>query len=389
MHTSHAPVSGDLRQQTYVIAIYTAKLSITDVAQDWFEASTNNAHQTEQRFLEGNGKKSEQLAALIRAKAAGAGDAEAGQGVGQTVPQGTSPHTDATAFIKLHGRDKMSDEMGLVIEAKDNAFLPGCTDEFTFTCAPLGDLKAITIGHDNKGMDSHTSRWKVDKVVVTCLRSEKAPGVGDYAKLSGEAANKQWQFVLHESDEDGGKWIGGAGGGDLAANDAEIEKIKAQISQLQKKLGLKQVERTVAANGQGAAVQQSREVPVSQKDPNKKHHKKQRQCCVFCFCILLGVVGAFVGDLIAEESGGASFTAGVALDVLDDTAREQMALSNRTDSMDAHEVNGRTEVQIGWVVGMVIGVVAFIILTVVFSVRDFVLNPISFVLNLMNFALKA
>ena len=125
------------------------------------------------------------------------------------------------------------------------------------------------------------------------------------------AANKQWQFVLHDTDKEGGKWIGGAGGGgDLAAHDVEIEKIKAQIAQLQKKLAATQAERTVAASGHGGAVQQSRRVEGTMFDPNKKHHKKQRQCCVFCFCILLGVVGAFLGDLIADESGGASFTAG-------------------------------------------------------------------------------
>ena len=179
VHTSHAPVSGDLRQQTYVIAIYTAKISAEDVAQDWFEPNANNAHQTEERFLE-----DKKLSVQIRAKAAGGlSDSEAGQGAGQ----GTSPHTDATAFIKLHGADKASDEMELIAEAKENAFLPGCMDEFTFTCAPLGNLKAITIGHDNKGVDAHSSKWKVDKVVVTCLQSGKSRGgLGDHAKLSGE-----------------------------------------------------------------------------------------------------------------------------------------------------------------------------------------------------------
>jgi len=54
----------------------------------------------------------------------------------------------------------------------------------------------------------------------------------------------------------------------------------------------------------------------------------------------------------------------VALDILDDNAREQMA--NQTDSIDAHAVNGKTEVQIGWVVGMVIGVLVSVLITVVF-----------------------
>ena len=214
IHTSHAPVSSGLRQQTYLIAIYTAKESKAD----------------------------------------------------DVGPNGISPHTDATVRIKLHGANGRESEERILRPADQHAdsLLPGCVDQFCITCVDLGDLSHITVGHDNDGKDAFTSRWKVDRVIVTCVSSQKKgkKGKGDHAMFSGWTTSKQWQFVLRDTDEGGGKWIGGASGGNLAAIDEEIQSLRKQIRSLEKKLAHAQTKRETAATGPGSTSPQMRKISV-------------------------------------------------------------------------------------------------------------------------------
>eukprot|EP01045_Picozoa_sp_COSAG04_P012091 COSAG04_NODE_801_length_10193_cov_5.092530_7_plen_258_part_00 len=55
VHMSNAPVKAADRMQTYIIQVYTGKLSMHDVKQEWFEANPSNPHQTEDEFLEEKG----------------------------------------------------------------------------------------------------------------------------------------------------------------------------------------------------------------------------------------------------------------------------------------------------------------------------------------------
>ena len=86
--------------------------------------------------------------------------------------QGTTPSTDAQPFICLHGEEKDSGNIPLTIEGGEG-FLPGAVDDFTISCPRLGDIKSITIGHDNRGQDAQTSKWKVDQVLVTCMHTQR------------------------------------------------------------------------------------------------------------------------------------------------------------------------------------------------------------------------
>jgi hypothetical protein len=293
IHTSHAPVSSGLRQQTYLIAIYTAKESKED-------------------------------------------DVEASD---------TSPHTDATVRIKLHGTSGRESEERILRPADQHAdsLLPGCVDQFCITCVDLGDLSHITIGHDNDGEDAFTSRWKVDRVIVTCVSSQKKgkKGKGDHAMFSGWTTSKQWQFVLRDTDEGGGKWIGGAGGGNLTAIDEEVQRLRTQIRSLEKKLAQAQARReTAAAAGPGSSSPQMRKISVKYR---KNNHKKEAACCYIVFFSLLG---AFLGDFVAQEH---ELTAGVTFDVVDRAERT----ANRTGPLIDESVT--STVKVGWLIGLAVG----------------------------------
>ena len=216
--------------------------------------------------------------------------------------------------------------------------------------------------------------------VVTCMSNEKAgkhsKGAGDHAMLSGMSTTKQWQFCLHDSDGDGGKWIGGGiGAGDLAAYDAEIIKLRAQMQALEKKLAQKQAERSAAATaGPGSTAPQSKVVSAQSIDPleaEKRHYQQERRCCAGLCCILFGFVGAFLGDLIADEDGGSELTVGVGLDIVSTAERQQRESQNLTNTIDSHELHDTAAVEIGWFVGLVIGcvIVALLMCLLTFTWR--------------------
>ena len=164
----------------------------------------------------------------------------------------------------------------------------------------------------------------------------KLSGLGDHAQHSGKGLGQQWQFVLHDEESlnsDGveGKWVGGLGSGDLGVCDLEIEKLRTQIAELNKKLQHKQRERdaVAASTGSIAATRDIRaEVVIT------KSHKKQRKVCACLFCVLCMVGGGIVGSFINSNTGGMRMTGAVALDVVDG---EDVIPTNVTD----HDVNGR------------------------------------------------
>ena len=264
--------------------------------------------------------------------------------------QGTTPSTDAQPFICLHGEEKDSGNIPLTIQGAEG-FAPGAVDDFTISCPRLGDIKSITIGHDNRGHDAQTSKWKVDQVLVTCMHTQRGrlSGLGDHAKHSGKGLSQQWQFLLHDEESlnsDGveGKWIGGLGSGDLGVYDLEIEQLRTHIAEMNKKLQHKQREReaVAASTGSIAATRDIRaEVVIT------KSHKKQRKVCACLFCVLCMVGGGIVGSFINSNTGGMRMTGAVALDVVDG---EDLIPTNVTD----HEVNGRHTQEVGWLVGALV-----------------------------------
>ena len=70
--------------------------------------------------------------------------------------------TDANVFIELHGRSGTSGRRRLHASWK-NCFGRGSIDEFALSCADLGELEAIQVGHDSP---TPSSGWYLDKVVV-------------------------------------------------------------------------------------------------------------------------------------------------------------------------------------------------------------------------------
>ena len=265
--------------------------------------------------------------------------------------QGTTPSTDAQPFICLHGEEKDSGNIPLTIQGGEG-LLPGAVDDFTISCPRLGDIKSITIGHDNRGHDAQTSKWKVDQVLVTCMHTQRGrlSGLGDHAKHSGKGLSQQWQFLLHDEESlnsDGveGKWIGGLGSGDLGVYDLEIEKLRTHIAEMNKKLQHKQRERdaVAASTGSIAATRDIRaEVVIT------KSHKKQRKVCACLFCVLCMVGGGIVGSFINSNTGGMQVTGAVALDVVD--TRDATPPDNITE----HEVHGRHIQEVGWLVGALV-----------------------------------
>ena len=272
--------------------------------------------------------------------------------------QGTTPSTDAQPFICLHGEEKDSGNIPLTTQGGEG-FAPGAVDDFTISCPRLGDIKSITIGHDNQGRDAQTSKWKVDQVLVTCMHTQrgKLSGLGDHAQHSGKGLSQQWQVLLHDEESlnsDGveGKWIGGLGSGDLGVYDLEIEKLRTHIAEMNKKLQHKQRERDAVAASEGS-IAATREIRADLVV--KKHNKKQWQFCACLFCVLCMVGGGIVGSFINDNTDGMRVTGAVALDFAD--TRDAPIPTNVT----GHDVHGRHTQGVGWLFGAIVAGLASLV----------------------------
>jgi len=93
--------------------------------------------------------------------------------------------TDANVFVTVYGENGDSGQRKL--EGSGNLFERAQTDEFGFELVELGELKKVTIGHDNSGFGAS---WFLDKVVVT-----------------RESDGKKWFFLcgrwLSKGEDDG------------------------------------------------------------------------------------------------------------------------------------------------------------------------------------------
>ena len=108
--------------------------------------------------------------------------------------------------MKLYGTDGSSEELELAPKGADVPFQPSAVDEFAVTCPDIGDLQEIEIMQGGNGHDWSSSRWKLEKMVVTCIQSHADGGTGDHADQSAKTASAQWHFVLPVQS----KWLGSA-----------------------------------------------------------------------------------------------------------------------------------------------------------------------------------
>jgi hypothetical protein len=114
-------------------------------------------------------------------------------------------------------------------------FQAGHVDEFAITANDLGDLCECRIWHLNDGVDMQSSRWKLDKVVVTCIQSHNTSGASGYTSLhphgKGDNAirsvktsdSDQWHFLAH------GHWLSVDKGSDLLMVNDEIRRVNRRI----------------------------------------------------------------------------------------------------------------------------------------------------------------
>jgi hypothetical protein len=176
--------SNGQRQRTYLVTTYTGVLSPSDVSQPWFcpDLSSSPEQQVDPA-----------VSALVRDKSSHPGSDRA-----------TSAHTDASVWIEMTGASGSTQKQRLEQPGCD-VFRAGGVDEFPITCADIGEITHVTVMHDNDGYDWNTSRWKLDKIVITCLRYDhslvlKEGGASKPSARSNEVS--QWYGVLAD------KWIG-------------------------------------------------------------------------------------------------------------------------------------------------------------------------------------
>jgi hypothetical protein len=81
--------------------------------------------------------------------------------------------TDANVYITIHGSKGNSSR--LLLDNNANNFEKGDIDTFPLTLADLGELKTITIEHDNTG---HKPGWYLEWVQITEM--DKKPKVWNF-----------------------------------------------------------------------------------------------------------------------------------------------------------------------------------------------------------------
>ena len=250
VHTAQSPRTSASRHTTYLIATYTGVLEEDDVKEDWFipcdaDRDTDTSPQEEPLV---SAKVAQQI---DEARREGKGaqffdpDPRDGAGPWKEKPSATSPQTDAEVKVRLIGTSGSSGELQLAPEMSVySVFQPDTVDEFAITCPDIGDLQEIEIMQGGNGHDWSSSRWKLEKIVVTCLQSHADGGTGDHADLSAKAASAQWHFVLPVQS----KWLGSAPES-LEAERALEEKLKEEQQLLER---LEEVKREISS--QRAAV---------------------------------------------------------------------------------------------------------------------------------------
>lgn len=234
--TEQEPVHGMLRRRkAYLVATYTGQLDAEDALQPWFVYDQEDPdHQKLVEMLSDEDRRSLQPVRQRPPKPGYRrhtlpGEAETDEELADqhAVSQGwctaTNPATSATVHVVLKGTLGESGVHTLSHArpaASEGVFKPGSIDEFAISCEDLGDIHSLEVWHDNDGDDLQASRWKLDKVVVTCIQS--TTNKGDFAdKTKKTSSSDQWHFVLND-------WLG--------CTPTEISHIDIQIESLQNEL---------------------------------------------------------------------------------------------------------------------------------------------------------
>ena len=106
--------------------------------------------------------------------------------------------------MRLIGTSGSSGELQLAPEMSVySVFQPDTVDEFAITCPDIGDLQEIEIIQGGNGHDWSSSRWKLEKVEVTCLQSLRIPATMDARDVqSTKTLAPLWVFRPRT------KWLG-------------------------------------------------------------------------------------------------------------------------------------------------------------------------------------
>lgn len=219
------------RRKAYLVATYTGTLVAEDLREKWFVYDEQDSEHTELAAeLQGT---AEVIPLRDRTVGVGASEEEeweAAFAIRQGFHTATTTGTDATVHIEMVGTLGSSGVHSLNAytprEERDGIFRAGSIDEFAISCTDLGDIYQLRIWHDNDGSDLQSSRWKLDKVVVTCIQSSTAShasGKGDFAHDTKKTSDSdQWHFVPQAH------WLG-CSPTDVTSYDTHIIEVEEQI----------------------------------------------------------------------------------------------------------------------------------------------------------------
>ena len=228
------------RRKAYLVATYTGQLDAKDAREPWFvynerdpdhQDAVAELSEEERRLLRPVRQQTRVGQHALPAAATDDAELEERHAVSQGWCTPTNPATSATVRVLLKGTLGDSGQHTLShARPSDGAgvFKPGSIDEFAISCEDLGDIHTLEVWHDNDGGDLQASRWKLDKVVVTCIQS--AGNKGDFATKSEKTVDsEQWHFVL-------GGWLG--------CTPTDTSDIDDQLAQLGLKMELLEIELT-------------------------------------------------------------------------------------------------------------------------------------------------
>lgn len=244
------------RRKAYLVATYTGQLDAEDAAASWFCYDDQDAvHQAlaellapaQQQRLRAVRDPPPEPGAGRRAPPAGATDEELEEmhGIANGWHTPTGPATSATVHVRLIGSLGESGQHTLShYQPSDGGgvFKPGSIDEFAISCEDLGDIHTLEVWHDNDGDDLQASRWKLDKIVITCIQSTGAGAKGDFAQETKKTKDSdQWHFVL-------GNWLG-CTPTDTTDTDEQLKEYELKIELLQIEVDkLRKAKRAVLGN---------------------------------------------------------------------------------------------------------------------------------------------
>ncbi len=228
------------RRKAYLVAAYTGQLDAEDARQPWFVYDERDpVHQDIVAELSEEERQSLRPVRQLPSGVVQTDDAELeerhARSQGWYTP--TNPATSATVRVVLKGTLGDSGQHTLSHARpsdSEGVFKPGSIDEFAISCEDLGDIHTLEVWHDNDGGDLQASRWKLDKVVVTCIQS--TGNKGDFAEKTKKTGDSdQWHFVL-------GDWLGCTPTDQLSVVDDQLRDVDDELANLGRKVELLEIE---------------------------------------------------------------------------------------------------------------------------------------------------